>query len=105
MTGFTNTEKAEVGLIDVLPFLIVDELLAKSGRYEKTQNWGVHVVTDGLITQCRAHHSHQEFLGFLKHIEANVPMDLDIHFVVDNYRLLKQAEQRAAEADISPAGG
>ena len=28
---------------------------------------------------------HQEFLGFLRHIDANVPPDLDVHLVVDNY--------------------
>ena len=37
------------------------------------------------MTQCRARNRHQEFLGFLKHIEANVPSDLDLHLVVDNY--------------------
>ena len=31
-------------------------------------------------------HRHQEFLAFLRHIEASVPESLDVHLVVDNYR-------------------
>ena len=40
-------------------------------------------------------HRHQEFLGFLKHIEANVPSDLDLHLVVDNYAAHKHPKVRA----------
>ena len=29
---------------------------------------------------------HQEFLSFLRHMDANVPPDLAVHFVVDNYK-------------------
>ena len=47
------------------------------------------------MTQCRARHRHQEFLGFLKHIEANVPSDLDLHLVVDNYAAHKHPKVRA----------
>ncbi len=47
------------------------------------------------MTQCRIRHRHQEFLGFLKHIEANVPSDLDLHLVVDNYAAHKHPKVRA----------
>jgi hypothetical protein len=30
-------------------------------------------------------HRHQEFLRFLKLIDAAVPQDLDLHLVLDNY--------------------
>ena len=51
VTGFTNTEEAAVGLSDVVPFLVEDMLKANGGRYEKADDWAVHVVTDGkLIT-------------------------------------------------------
>ena len=51
VTGFTNTEEEEVGLTKVVPFLVEDELKAKGGIFSKTEDWGVHVVTDGrLIT-------------------------------------------------------
>lgn len=43
------------------------------------------VATGKVLTQCKRRHRHQEFLGFLKHIDANVPPDLEIHLVVDNY--------------------
>lgn len=49
VTGFTNTEEEGVGLTRVVPFLVEDELKAKGGHYSKTADWGVHVVTDGLL--------------------------------------------------------
>ena len=50
--------------------------------------------TGKVITQCKNRHRHQEFLQFLKHIEANVPKQLDIHLVVDNYATHKHAKIR-----------
>ena len=38
-----------------------------------------------VLTQCRKHHRHQEFLPFLRLIDANVPKHLDVHLVIDNY--------------------
>jgi len=49
VTGFTNTEEAAVGLTDVVPFLIEDELKAKGGLYSKGEDWATHVVSDGLL--------------------------------------------------------
>ena len=49
VTGFTNTEEQAVGLTDVVPFLIEDMLQANGGVYSKTDDWGVHVLTDGLL--------------------------------------------------------
>ena len=43
------------------------------------------LATGEIIAQCKKRHRHQEFLQFLKHIDANVPKELDIHVVVDNY--------------------
>ncbi len=43
------------------------------------------IATGQVLTRCKCRHRHQEYLGFLKHIEANVPEELDIHLVVDNY--------------------
>lgn len=42
-------------------------------------------TTGKVLTQCRRRHRHQEYLGFLKHIDENVPQDFDVHLVVDNY--------------------
>ena len=43
------------------------------------------IATGQVLTRCKARHRHQEYLSFLKHIDANVPAKLDIHLVVDNY--------------------
>ena len=53
------------------------------------------IANGQVLTQCRARHRHQKFLGFLKHIEANVPADLDAHLVVDNYAAHKHPKVRA----------
>ncbi|MDV6332035.1 type 1 glutamine amidotransferase domain-containing protein [Asticcacaulis sp. 201] len=51
VTGFTNSEEAAVGLTDVVPFLVEDELKGKGGLYEKGADWGAYVITDGhLVT-------------------------------------------------------
>ena len=49
VTGFTNTEEAGVGLTDVVPFLVEDELTLKGGIYSKGADWGSYVVRDGLL--------------------------------------------------------
>ena len=53
------------------------------------------VATGEVITQCKPRHRHQEFLGFLRQIEASVPEDLEIHLVVDNYCTHKHARVSA----------
>jgi len=49
VTGFANTEEAGVGLTDVVPFLVEDELVSLGGEYSKGEDWGSHVVEDGLL--------------------------------------------------------
>ena len=53
------------------------------------------VANGTVISQCKPRHRHQEFLSFLRHIEANVPAHLDVHLVVDNYSTHKHAKVRA----------
>ncbi|KAK4237345.1 class I glutamine amidotransferase-like protein [Achaetomium macrosporum] len=55
VTGFSNAEEREVGLEQVVPFLLEDKLVeavGKGGKYEKAaEKWGEKVVVDGkLIT-------------------------------------------------------
>jgi len=38
-----------------------------------------------VLTRCRPHHRHQEYLSFLREIERSVPKNLDVHIIVDNY--------------------
>jgi len=49
VTGFSNTEEAAVELTNVVPFLVEDMLIANGASYSKVDDWGVHVVTDGLL--------------------------------------------------------
>lgn len=49
VTGFTNTEEKGVGLTQVVPFLVEDELKANGGQYSKGPDWGSYVVRDGLL--------------------------------------------------------
>ena len=45
-----------------------------------------------VIAQSYRRHRHQEFLRFLKLIDAAVPKDLDLHLVLDNYATHKTPE-------------
>ncbi len=49
VTGFTNTEEEAVGLTDVVPFLVEDELKKLGGVYSKGADWGSYVVREGLL--------------------------------------------------------
>jgi len=53
------------------------------------------VQTGDVLAQCTRRHRHQEFLAFLKHIDTNVPAQLDVHLILDNYATHKHAKVRA----------
>src|SRR5205809_121089 len=38
-----------------------------------------------VLAKCRPRHRHQEYLSFLREIEKNVPKNLEVHIIVDNY--------------------
>lgn len=51
MTGFTNEEEAAVGLTNVVPFLLEDELRALGADFRTAEAFAVHVLCDGhLVT-------------------------------------------------------
>ena len=51
VTGFSNSEEAAVGLTDIVPFLLEDELKRLGGEYSKGEDWKSYVLVDGkLIT-------------------------------------------------------
>jgi transposase len=65
-------------------------------RHGTTTLFAALDVLDGaVIAECKPRHRHQEFLGFLRTIEANVPKNLDIHLIVDNYSTHKHARVKA----------
>jgi putative transposase len=45
----------------------------------------LNIATGQVLTACKRRHRHQEYLSFLKRVDANTPAELDIHLVVDNY--------------------
>ncbi|MDP4006612.1 type 1 glutamine amidotransferase domain-containing protein [Methylobacterium sp. NEAU K] len=49
VTGFTNTEEEAVGLTQVVPFLVEDELKRNGGKFSKAGDWQPYVVADGLL--------------------------------------------------------
>lgn len=49
ITSFTNSEEAAVGLTDVVPFLLENELKNKGGIYTKKEDWASYVVKDGML--------------------------------------------------------
>jgi putative intracellular protease/amidase len=49
VTGFTNSEEAAVQLTEVVPHLLEDALKERGGLYEKGEDWGPFVVTDGAL--------------------------------------------------------
>ena len=65
-------------------------------RHGTTTLFAALDVATGKVTgQCRQRHRHQEYLAFLRRIDKDVPDDLDIHLVVDNYATHKHAKVRA----------
>ncbi len=52
------------------------------------------IASGQVLTQCKRRHRHQEFLQFLRHIDASVPTDLEVHLIVDNYAAHKHAKVR-----------
>lgn len=55
-------------------------------RHGTTTLFAALDIADGkVISKCKHRHRHQEYLSFLKHVDENVPEDLAVHVVVDNY--------------------
>jgi putative transposase len=52
------------------------------------------VATGIVFSECKPRHRHQEFLAFLRRLDACIPQDLDIHLIVDNYATHKHAKVR-----------
>lgn len=53
------------------------------------------VATGGVLAQPKKRHRHQELLQFLRHIDANVPPELDVHIIMDNYATHKHEKVRS----------
>jgi putative intracellular protease/amidase len=49
VAGFTNAEEAAVGLTDVVPFLLADELTKRGAKHHPGPDFAPKVVTDGRL--------------------------------------------------------
>ena len=45
----------------------------------------LNVLDGSVISQCKPRHRHQEFIGFLNHLDHQVPAALAVHLIADNY--------------------
>ena len=95
-------EKSQVQALErtqpVLPMGLgyVEGLTHDYVRHGTTPLFAALDIANGQVfTQCKPRHRHQEFLSFLRHIDANVPKDLDVHLIVDNYGTHKHARVKA----------
>ncbi len=52
------------------------------------------VASGTVLSQCKPRHRHQEFLAFLRYLDAQLPPALDAHLIVDNYGTHKHAAVR-----------
>ena len=52
------------------------------------------VASGFVISKCYKRHRAAEFLDFIKQVDAQVPKDLDVHIIMDNYATHKTAAIR-----------
>src|SRR5271167_1466087 len=45
----------------------------------------LNVLDGSVISQCKPRHRHQEFIGFLNHLDHQVPAEFAVHLIADNY--------------------
>ena len=67
----------------------VGEIRTKTHDYKRhgtiTLFAALNYLDGKLISRTEAHHTHVEWLRFLKQIDRETPKDLDLHLIVDNY--------------------
>jgi transposase len=65
-------------------------------RHGTTTLFAALNTLDGtVLSSCQPRHRHQEWLRFLKQIDAQTPADRELHLIVDNYATHKHAKVRA----------
>jgi transposase len=52
------------------------------------------IATGAVFTECKPRHRHQEFLSFLRRLDAAIPEELNVHLIVDNYATHKHPKVR-----------
>jgi len=65
-------------------------------RHGTTTLFAALNVADGkVIGQCQPRHRHQEWLNFLRLVDARTPVDRDLHLILDNYATHKHPKVQA----------
>jgi transposase len=95
-------EKSQVQALDrsqpVLPMMpgMPERRSHDYARHGVTSLFAAFSIADGtVISELHRRHRHQEYLKFLKKIDKNVPDELDVHLVCDNYGTHKTPEVKA----------
>jgi transposase len=95
-------EKSQIQALErtqpVLPmgFGYVEGVTHDYYRHGTTTLFAALNVLDGsVISQCTPRHRHQEFLSFLNHLERQVPDNLAVHLIADNYATHKHPRVKA----------
>jgi hypothetical protein len=85
-------EKSQVQALDrsqpVLPMMpgMPERRTHDYARHGVTSLFAAFNIADGtVISELHRRHRHQEYLKFLRRIDKNVPVELDVHVVCDNY--------------------
>jgi transposase len=55
----------------------------------------LNVLDGSVISQCKPRHRHQEFISFLNHLDQQVPAELAVHLIADNYATHKHPKVKA----------
>ena len=55
----------------------------------------LNVLTGAVIGECLPRHRHEEFLKFLRKVDREIPKDLAIHMILDNYATHKHPDVKA----------
>lgn len=55
----------------------------------------IELAEGKIIAECMPRHRHQEWIKFLKKIDAETPPELDLHLIVDNYATHKHSKVKA----------
>ncbi len=53
------------------------------------------IKTGEIFAKCKSRQRHQEFLDFLNELEANMPKDLELHLILDNYTTHRHQKVKA----------
>lgn len=55
----------------------------------------IELAEGRIIAECMPRHRHQEWIRFLRQIDAETPADLDLHLIVDNYATHKHPKVKS----------